>query len=96
MIHRVDLSLWCISSRPPKISVSVKSEPVANTPQSDVPTLTPEPPSNLQIDEDELFQQAFEELENDQKVIATWSRSFAERACPELLRCEYYRHPVII
>jgi hypothetical protein len=31
-----------------------------------------------EINEDALYEQAFNELQGDEKVIATWSRSFAE------------------
>ena len=77
------------------ISVSEKPEPIANTPNADVAIQTSEPPPNLQIDEDELYQQAFEELENDEKVVATWSRSFAEAGGDEQkAKALYIQHRV--
>ena len=80
---------------PPAISVSEKLEPVASTSNADGAMQKLEPPPNLQIDEDELFQQAFEELENNEKVVATWSRSFAEASGDEQkAKALYIQHRV--
>ena len=47
-------------------------------------------PTISSIDDDELYQQALEELDNDQKVAATWSRSFAEASGDEQKAKAYY------
>tara|TARA_R110000787_G_scaffold56009_4_gene129048 strand:- start:1284 stop:1985 length:702 start_codon:yes stop_codon:yes gene_type:complete len=47
-------------------------------------------PTISSIDDDGLYQQALEELDNDQKVAATWSRSFAEASGDEQKAKAYY------
>ncbi len=66
-----------------KINKAPPPNPVSTTPQSD--------------DENELYQQAFEELENDEKVVAIWSRSFAEAGGDEQkAKALYIQHRVEI